>query len=147
MTAKKHIHEKRGLSFAEYGALLGTREMLRLGAVEDTYECKLPDDKAHTFNMNVPMIKEGCGTVGCIGGHMALIMGYSNSEADNYVTNSQYSRPIGKLFYPDSLENWEGITPDMGVAAIDNFLKDGNPRWTDVAEEFGFDGRPRDEDD
>lgn len=142
-----HQHQKLGITFAEFGALLGTREMLKLDLITNA-DCPLPLEQAHVLNMNTTVSVYDCGSIGCLGGHMALIMGLSAGQADAYVTNGRCRKHGGAvaspalhdLFYPSDIYDWEGITPAMAIDAIDNFLKDGNPHWDDVAHTHDYKG-------
>lgn len=107
-----------GITFAEYGALLGLREMLANGTIANT-----PSHEGPIFDMNLTMDMEGskhCGTIGCIGGYMALIMGHSIADADEYVRWG-CSSPLKHLFYP-TIDSYSDITPEIAVEAIDSFL-------------------------
>lgn len=123
----QHLHEKRGITFQEMGALLGVREMLARGLLKDPGA--LHEDGAHDFNMNIPCRLDGhCGTVACIGGTMALLMGQLSPS--RYVAGGGLNGKLGRLFYPDTaLVQWQSITPAQAVRAIDNWLDNGNPRW------------------
>jgi hypothetical protein len=129
----QHLHEKRGITFPEYGALLGTRAMLAAGTLEHGKACHtVPLPHEHQFDMNKSCFAYGCGTVSCIGGTMALIMGMSPSTARSYVSNS--SETLRDLFYPQDLHStkWHRITPRQAVKAIDNWLRTGKPMWKNV---------------
>ena len=120
-------HEELGMTFAEYGALLGTRELLRsslMGHGPDGF----PSAREHTFNMNVCCITFACGSVSCIGGTMALIMGVCVRDIRDYVCSHEVLR---SLFFPSGF-NFNLVTAEQAVAAIDNFLETGAPRWSEV---------------
>lgn len=138
---KKHLHEKLKITFQELGALLGTRAMLDTQLLPKTpknhvSQYNLPDNR-HEFNMNYACIRGGeCGTVSCIGGTMALIMG---EDPDDYVGKYGHGSIGGvfrTLFYPEvrgeTLHSFATITAKQGVKAIDNFLQCGTPRWERV---------------
>lgn len=150
---REHIHEKLGITFAEYGALLGVREMLKLRNL--VHRPDVPTTLAaheaaryvrkgeHGFNMSVSCGGQSCGSIACIGGSMGQIMFADNETADVYVRTSRlnaddashaHSAVLHDLFFPNSLSSagWVKITPRHAVKAIDNFLKDGNPRWLKV---------------
>lgn len=127
----KHLHDRLHLTFAELGALLATREMLVRGLL--VHE-EIPDvvPGQHTFNMSVPCRQEDCGTVTCIGGTMALIMG---CPPGTYVDCSPPH--LRALFYPEpvfqaGVKSYRDITVKQSIMAIDNFLLYGKPRWLDV---------------
>ncbi len=128
-------HSKLGLSFAEFGALLGTRTMLANNAVVDAKGEYEPDDKKHAFNMGVPCRVEGCGSIACIGGTMAQVMGMDADAADQYVRDhdpEENTAPISRLFFPPSQYEYDKITTKQAVKAIDNFLATGKPLWDKV---------------
>jgi hypothetical protein len=102
---------------------------------------------AHTFRMNTACEANGhCGTVGCIGGNMGLIMGKDIIGAQQYVgrcrdasdTSSDMigiavkSPALHTLFYPPNWVNYRTITPAQAIKAIDNWLKTGRPNWSKV---------------
>ncbi len=126
-------HTELNLSFAELGALLGTREMLKHNVLIHT-RSRFPQRKEHAFNMNVACRQEGCGSVACIGGTLGMIMGLEELDARNYVANSKGG--LHRLFYPlDGGEvqfDWTKITIPQSVEAIDNFLTTGEPNWKAV---------------
>lgn len=148
------LHERRKVTFAELGALYGTRAML---AAHDLVKAKyghdlnlLCDDKAcpirahvHQFDMATPLDMADCGTVGCIGGHMALIMGkdggdYVNVHNDVVPTEIGYdavghSHALHDLFFPPRNLVWSSITPKHAIKAIDNWLRTGRPMWRKIA--------------
>lgn len=85
------------------------------------------------FNMDVT--HSPCGTAACIGGWMAMDMGMEvGDEVDLYVCEGGHEEDLYNLFFPD--DDFGGsyslITPQQAVHAIDNFLKDGDPRWEEI---------------
>jgi hypothetical protein len=78
-----------------------------------------------------------CGSVACIGGHMALAHGISVRGARRYVQNqAQFSGPMAALFFPDLTVNhrhpgWRAEASDAARAII-NFLTTGAPDWDGV---------------
>lgn len=128
-------HSKLGLSFAEFGALLGTRTMLANNAVVDANGVEQADEKTHKLNMGIPCNIRGCGSVACIGGTMGQIMGMSADEASSYVYQrdpEDSKEPIAHLFYPPQKYDFGKITPAQAIKAIDNFLATGKPNWDKV---------------
>jgi hypothetical protein len=125
-------HRKLGISFAELGALLGTRELLKAEALKHAgdpdYVYEKPPDDEHHFNMNVSISKKGCGTVSCIGGTMALIMGKHENDVNAYVHGKKGR--LHDLFYPNGINcRWEAIPPEIAVEAIDRFLAGKRIDW------------------
>jgi hypothetical protein len=121
-------HKELRLSYAELGALLGTREMLRTKTLKDAHGRSFADDDEHLFNMGDACVIYVCGSVACIGGTMAQIMGKNASEAMRYVASS--SGKLRELFFPKPPKgsvhdlDYDKIKPTEAVVAIDNFLKD-----------------------
>jgi hypothetical protein len=78
-----------------------------------------------------------CGSVGCIGGHMALAHGISVQGARRYVQRqAQTNSPLAGLFFPDLTVNhrhpgWRAAASDA-AHAIHNFLTTGAPDWDGV---------------
>lgn len=78
-----------------------------------------------------------CGSVGCIGGHMALAHGISVRGARRYVQDAaQSASPLAPLFFPDLTANkahpgWRA-RPAEAAHAILNFLTTGAPDWDAV---------------
>lgn len=155
-------HEQLGITWRELGALLGARELIK--NEKHVAQCdygwygyleRNPGD--HVFNMAECGISEGCGTVGCVGGHMAFILGVP--PRDYVVSRSHYlfgqspleydndrfrcSPALNDLFYPN--QNGGGclayrtITTAQAVQAIDNFLATGKPHWDEVCDDSNVD--------
>lgn len=137
--------EELSITEEELAALLKVREGLASGCfvhVPDVEEVDLPDDedsplvKARKFNMNYTGIQASCGTVACIGGWMKTVMTPDAipSEMRDYVYGYRH-HVIGKLFFPKlEIDDYDRITPEQSVQAIDNFLATGDPRWSEVVE-------------
>lgn len=85
-----------------------------------------------------------CGTVGCIGGWMAIhqIKAEPNAKGVYKLKAEQATKiyhvfeamcrhtGLHDLFYPDACR--VAITPAQGVAAIDNVLATGRPHWNKI---------------
>jgi hypothetical protein len=142
-------HTKLGISFPELGALLGTRELLARKVVFDAKGRQYAGRDEHAFNMRVACKVQGCGSVACIGGTMAQIMGMKPTEANdyvnNYVSNAHDARImrsdiLSELFFPSSKYQripcagawWDDITPAIAVKAIDYLLAHGKVNWDKV---------------
>lgn len=123
--------KKLKISFAEYGALIAVRTMLAQGIIQwARYDHGRND---HVFNMAYVCVDNGCGSIGCIGGTMALLMRVNPRD---YMIRRH---PLGLrvLFYPDTespsvVFDYDLIQPMQAVKAIDNYLLTGKPRWRDV---------------
>ncbi|VFU10287.1 hypothetical protein [Methylocella tundrae] len=90
-----------------------------------------------TVALDMTRAAADCGSVGCIGGHMALAHGISVRGARRYVQNqAQCDSPLAALFFPDFTVNhrhpgWRAEA--CGAArAIVNFLTTGAPDWDGV---------------
>jgi hypothetical protein len=83
-----------------------------------------------------------CGSVCCIGGHIALANGISVAGARRYVQDqAQRMSPLASLFYPDLTvnhqhEGWRARGP-QAARAIVNFLTRGTPDWQEVMQMTG----------
>ena len=160
MAKKKQLHEKLGITFAELGALLGTKAMLETAVVAGTNECMYDDDRdsvlmaagIHVFDMNTAARTHACGSVSCIGGTMGLIMGKTPVAATTYVGCAEmqhnfyyrylqgtvlHSPSLHPLFFPRSIaaDKWRGVTRQQAVMDNNTFLggKCENP-WKGVTE-------------
>lgn len=159
MTTKRkgYDHEKLGITFQELGALLGTRALLASGTLTHvalgakTWCGKaVIDPNAHDFTMRYALQQDGCGTMGCIGGTMAMIMDHNGLSACTYVEDGGLRQPpddgsgrygaMRELFYPPCHTdfNWDRITPTVAVKAIDAFLAGKGVNWKALVVEYGL---------
>lgn len=149
-----HLHEQRKCTFQELGALLGVRELLKRGLVRHSSDPTCPLNGDHTVNMLVASQKQDCGSVGCIGGSMAMIMGLDEDAAKAYVGSNCHigtaSQSFQSLFFPPNefpgtercsperckLANghhwWTAIDAGMMIEAIDNWLASGKAHWPKI---------------
>lgn len=120
---KQPLYKTRGITFQELGALLGTREMLVRKILSGQGE--------RVFDMSTACDTHGlsCGTASCIGGTMAMLMGVSPLD---YVREEKQSPHLRSLFFPPIEYGWNTITAKQGIAAIDNWLKTGDPKWEKI---------------
>lgn len=132
-TKKYKTPEQLKLTLQQYGALLGTRELLAKNVIEHVDTPEEAANKGHGlasgFNMAVwarefCTSKNGCNTVACIGGTMSLLMGEKDSNWFDVHDKDLYA-----LFYPPVIEGYEHITTKQALKAIDNFLYTGKPSW------------------
>lgn len=114
----------------ERDGLIAFLEESRLG----TYRS---EDK---FNMNHGCLPrsaiengfEGCGTVYCIGGFVALRHGKDWQEANSYVLRS-HSGGLKRLYFPYVVgTDWHSITREQAIHAVENYLQTGEPEWAEV---------------
>ncbi len=92
-----------------------------------------PKLMAETIEIDMHQAASDCGTVCCIGGHMALSHGISVLGARRYVQNNE---PLSVLFFPDRTINfqhpgWRAKAPQAGQAIL-NLLTTGKPDWDGV---------------
>ena len=138
--AKQKTHEQLGITMGELIALQGVRSMLAGGILKYHKYHHNYKEKAHTFNMSCPLIKnDHCGSIGCIGGYMSMALG---EDPKDYVSRHDPLDPglfldakrqnLGKLFYPPDRLSYSKITIKQAIKAIDNFLTKGKPLWNKV---------------
>ncbi len=147
-TLRMKSYKELGITFAEYGALLGTRQLLWSGQLT---HCETNTDNpppGQHFNMDVAGIKDECGTIACIGGTMAIIMGKVDPSGDvrtlegaaQHYVSCERSITLDALFYPRENDlSWGRITAEQAVEAIDNFLTTGRPMWHVVLNGYAID--------
>jgi hypothetical protein len=137
------ILRRRDITFQEYGALLATRELLASNFVQHDCDASLRSDE-HNFNMKTACAtmchgsyhaqtdqakpQSHCGTVSCIGGTMALIMGMDDRCAQRYVNNN-HSPSLHELFFPPEDLDYNLLNNRQAVRAIDNWRRIGRPCW------------------
>lgn len=99
---------------------------------------RLPYPRA--FNMNTyrhtAKCEDGtCGTVACIGGWADVALGDSSAHNEMTAVYPSLYRLFTPSFKTNEVEAYNKITPTQAAAAIDNWLKDGLPRWRKVIKE------------
>lgn len=77
-----------------------------------------------------------CGTVACIGGHIAMMHGLPLSESTKYVhrfkrMEEMPEHPLTALYFPEAPSAWYCTAPQAGFAVV-NFLTLGEPQWDAV---------------
>lgn len=124
-------HKKLHFSFEELGAFLGTYTMLRTGVLKmqnPRYNGGIEAQPGkHTFNMGRAGEEKDCGSVGCIGGNMAFIMGLG---PDEYVGESHGEKR--KLFYPPSKYAYSKIPIKAVLKAMENYAATGKANWAKI---------------
>lgn len=146
MATKRKIksHEKLGLTFRELGALLAVRQMLATGVLKyhawgyyDSWGAyDKMEDGCHMFNMAEPLTKAHCGSIGCVAGNMALILGEDVGavlrKGRGYDGRTENSN-IAELFFPGHTRlvkpDWKTCREKVAVRAIDQFLAGKRPDW------------------
>lgn len=79
---------------------------------------------------------DSCGTVACIGGHIAMSNGMSLAASTRYVHRYKRieglpARRLTPLYFPEVPSAWY-CTGSQAGAAVVNFLTLGEPRWRSV---------------
>jgi hypothetical protein len=93
--------------------------------------------EAETALLDMTQVASDCGSVCCIGGHIALSHGISVPGARRYVqSHAQADGPLAALFFPDLTVNrqhpgWRASGPEAARAIL-NFLTTGAPDWSAV---------------
>jgi hypothetical protein len=122
-------YKELGITFQEFGALLGVRCMLANGSL---HKGPPTNQEPITFDLAYACRQDGCGSIGCIGGSMGLVMGMTHYTAHDYVMCNK-SEPLHELFFPQGDSRWSHdyhkVTEEMAVEAIDRFLNGKKP-WT-----------------
>lgn len=149
--------EELGITQKELRNLIRVRNMLkhrRVGKAEDAYATQEND----AFNMERTCSNfsnrykdHNCGTIMCIGGWMkAFELNLSKDATGNLIIDQESAGIIHRyvktaqgnlrnLFYPNrgghTLSTFNPVTRKHAVAAIDNFLEHGEPRWEKILPE------------
>lgn len=71
-----------------------------------------------------------CGSVGCIGGWAKFFFNEDPEEPGNCLGLSD--NQARALFYPDSISGWSSITRKQAMAALDNVIACGWPKWREI---------------
>lgn len=117
------------------------RDMLREGKLPFN-----PDGdelEGNTFCMNWERMPHSCGTVMCIGG-LAYTLANPDEPNIDVLARQYVNRRVGErgydytlheLFYPSNLAClYDKITPLHAAQAVDNWLENGDPRWTEIVQ-------------
>ncbi len=98
------------------------------------------ETKSALLDMN--QAASDCGSVACIGGHIALAHGVSVRGARRYVqAQGQAGGSLAALFFPDLTVDrrhpgWRAGAPEAARAIL-NFLTTGAPDWSAVMRKAG----------
>lgn len=147
--------EQLNITQKEYDGLLWVRDLLKSKKLVYIDDDEFPEGR-NAFNMSLGHKRYECGSVACVGGwvwvHMNLdkvvqsggpefgfyeVTEWQASNAHDYVYNPTSGR-LSDLYFPPSHINYESITAEQAVEAIDNFLRSGEPDWEGIWEERGF---------
>lgn len=151
MTTKKYkTHEELGITFREHLAIMGVLTAAKRGVFAPSQPCTNTFQAihgAHVLDMGTSLHTHACGTVGCIGGHVALLLGERGST---YVMRHDIRRmhdqaamaPLVLLYFPSvwrkghwvrrSGSEWGHISLSAIVKAIENFLTGARNPWDGV---------------
>ena len=126
-------HEGLGISLREWLGLIGMAVALDSGILP----MHAQRDRAkgeHIFNLATVCEHDGhCGTVGCIGGYVGLMMGMGAEDTSRYVDTA--GLPLSHLYYPNrggAALSSTRVTPKQAAKAICNVLEHGQPRWSEI---------------
>lgn len=121
-------HEELGITFPEWAALFGVALALHDGLIPMHSAKEKDDADKHVFNLLTSCAPNGhCGTVGCIGGYVAMAMGKNVDDADHYVHSANGAQR--ELYFPSTVDRYDRVTPQQAARAICNFLSTGHPNW------------------
>lgn len=118
-----------GISDAEYSAL---QAVLRMFEREEVVHSSGVDDyQGACFNMGSTWSRSDCGTLGCIGGYVATVLGVS---PDKYIYQYQNFGRLTQLYFPRNkngclIDELISVTPAQAALAIRSLLTTGEPRW------------------
>lgn len=79
-----------------------------------------------SFNMACSGVQADCGTIACIGGWMAVLMGYQGKGINAYVNSTRADSTLYPLFW---LRTDIRITADQAATALRSYLTTGDARW------------------
>lgn len=135
--------QELGITEQEYEALKVVRDALDEGIIKDA---DVEEKESFIFDMSICGARTSCGTAGCIGGWMYVVMNNDGKipntisgrgrlhGMENYV-NIKRSEELQDLFFPPVHLQYEDISSSYAVIAIDNFLMTGYPDWEEIIEE------------
>lgn len=120
---------KLRITDAEFEALTRVLGMLERGELVDA-TCQTrsgePDIIPNGFCMHWSGTQTDCGTVGCIGGWVAVLMGVNMND---YV-NTKFSPNLRELYWFSAAYN--KATVATAAIAVRNYLTHGEPRWAEA---------------
>lgn len=109
---------KKSDDYRLMGAAIAVRDKLKSGQIR-------PEE----FNMRY--FKSSCGTVRCIGGHMAVELKnqYANQNPTSELdVSSSVENAADRLFYPNNC----CATTTQAVRALNNFIKGNSRPWDGI---------------
>lgn len=121
-----------GIEELEFGALTKVLGMLERGELihEPRMKGNIFDPQVQNgFCMACSGIQTSCGTVACIGGWVAILMGNKGPSINEYVNLVEGSSSLRDLYWGRSRRN---VTPAQAAIALRNYLTHGEPRWEEA---------------
>lgn len=122
-----------GIEDREFSALVRVLGMLERGELVDV-QYRTEDTNLLGFNIGCQYAENECGTLACIGGWAAKLMGHKDPM--KYVDGYMNGGSLHELFwvYPAGPYSYHGKRPKVAEAAIAlrNFLTFGEPRWAEI---------------
>lgn len=124
-------HTDLGITEAEHSALVSVlgmleRDELTLARKLDALNYEPTSERS--FHMAITTERHDCGTVACIGGWAAALMGLRH--ATDFV-NYSHSPRLTALFFPPSCL-MDLITPDIAAAGLRAYLTTGKADWAEA---------------
>lgn len=122
--------EELGLGEAELAAHITVLGMLERGELKHIPEPSYRK-RQNGFNMSFDGLETPCGTVACIGGWVAVILG--DKATWGYVAGPAIDTPRRRLYWPLGGDDvMKTITTSQAAMALRNYLTTGEPRWEEV---------------
>ena len=82
---------------------------------------------AHSFNMECSGVVADCGTIACIGGWIAVLMGRRGGDINEYVNGTGADNlPLYGLFWGKTDPE---VTAEQAARALRSYLTTGDARW------------------
>lgn len=126
--------ESLGIKDKEFDALVKVLGMLERAEVRHTEYTGLDREQippGDNFCMSVTHHhKEGCGTVACIGGWAALMMGHP--DPNGYVHQSMRQSGNHRLWELYWSQTDRDVTASQAATALRSFLTNGECRWDEA---------------
>jgi hypothetical protein len=124
-----------GINDEEFDALRKVLGMLERG--ELVHEPREDAAREYHFDPQVPNgfcmdcsgEQTSCGTVACIGGWVAILMGRTRDDINHYVNSTSANSSLYALYWGRTDRN---IQPSQAAIALRNYLTHGEPRWDEA---------------
>lgn len=140
MLAKSFLtYKELGITEREHQAFITLLGMLERGEITHEFDASCYGREKMFFNMNDPYrpkyttLGYRCGTVACIGGWAAHLMGLGDPHG--YVNGGYGSSRLRTLFFP-TIEvpdaSYDEITTEQAAQALRNYLTRGGAHWAEI---------------